>query len=380
MKRSRSWIGLIIVLLWAGVTARAVQRHLDERRDWTASTESAARQAVTVARPAPAPKLRDLVLPADVQALLETPIYARTNGYLKRWYTGMGTTVKAGQLLADIDTPEVDQELLQAEAAAAQAEANLDLARKTDVRWQALLKTHAVAQQEADQYRSQLHAREADVRAARANVQRLRALQGFKQVRAPFDGIVTARTVDVGALIASGNSQPLFRVAQAHTLRVYVQVPQSASTGIRAGLDASLEIPEFPGRRFPGKVTSTAGAIDPATRTLNTEVQVPNPGGELLPGTFGRIRFQLESKANILTIPATALIFRGQGAQVAIVNRESKVMLRPVKLGRDLGTSLEVVDGIGADDRVVLNPSDSLDGGELVEVRVGETGAEAAGN
>jgi RND family efflux transporter MFP subunit len=365
------WLLAIIALVFAGLSAYAVYRRAENQRQWSASTQSSGRQIVAVIQPQPAADIGELVLPANVQAFQETPIYARTNGYVKRWHTDMGAPVKAGQLLAEVDTPEIDQEFLQAQATLDQAIANRDLAQKTDARWQKLITSHTVAQQEADQYAAQLRAREADVRAAKANVQRLRSLQGFKEVRAPFEGIVTARSLDVGSLVSSGNTQPLFRIAQARTLRVYAAVPQSASPAIRTGLDANLEIPEFPGRRFPGKVAGTAGAIDPVSRTLNTEIQVPNPRGELLPGAFGRIHLHLDNTHRPLTIPATTLIFRGQGAQVATVDQGSKVHLKTVKLGRDLGESLEVLEGLGADDRIVLNPADSLADGEMVAV-VGE--------
>ncbi len=368
MRRGYGWSLLIIALAFAGLTGWSIQKRLTAHAQLEVSTQANTRQPVAVVHPQPSPLSSELVLPANVQAFRETPIYARTNGYLKKWYADIGSKVKAGQLLAELQTPEVDQQLQQTQAAEAQASANLDIAQKTNDRWQALLKTHYVSQQEADQYAAQLHAREADLRAAKADVRRLRATQSFKQVTAPFDGTVTARFVDVGTLISDGTTQQLFRIAQAHILRVYVSVPQAYSVGMRVGLDAELLIPEYPAGHFFGKVVHTAGAIDPASRTLYTEVQVPNPKGELLPGTFGRVRFTLHNTTPGLTIPATALLFRAQGTQVAIVGEQGRVRLQAIRLGRDLGASLEVADGLQSADRVVSNPPDSISDGDVVEV------------
>jgi RND family efflux transporter MFP subunit len=309
-----------------------------------------------------------LVLPANVQAYVETPIYSRTNGYLKRWLVDIGGKVQAGQLLAVIETPEIDEELRQAEAAEAQASANLDLAKKTAVRWQNLLKLDGVSQQEVDQNVSAYTARQADLAAARANVQRLKDMQSFQKVVAPFSGIITARNVDVGALISPGSTQPLFRLAQTRILRVYASVPQSYSRSMVAGLEADLKIPEFPGRTFAGKVARTAGAIDPASRTLLTEVQVPNPTGELLPGAYGTVQFHLQLVDPPWVLPATTLLFRSQGTQVAIVGPTGKVHLEKVVLGRDLGTQVEIVSGVKASDVVIVNPSDSIADGDSVSV------------
>ncbi len=359
---------LIIVLAFAGLTLGGVYKRLHNQRQLEISARAAARQIVAVTHPQPARQAKDLVLPANVHAFRETPIYARVNGYLKRWHTDIGAQVREGQLLAEIDTPELDQELLQAEAAEGQAIANRDIAKKTDVRWQELLKSHFVSQQEADQNRAQLRAREADLRAAEANVKRLRETQAFKRVKAPFDGVVTARYVDVGTLISMGNGQQLFQIAQAHILRVYAYVPQTHSGWVFPGLDADLEIPEHPGRKFAGKVVHTAGAIDPATRTLYVEVQIPNPKGEVFPGAFGQVRFHLEAGAGTpMTVPANALIFRAQGTQVAVVDEQGRARLRDVKLGRDLGTALEVMEGLTDQDRIILSPPDSLNDGDAVE-------------
>ena len=310
---TRGWIVLLVALAFGGLTAWGLKQRHEARARLDIAQTATARQTVAVVHPQPGQANSEIVLPANVQAFLETPLYARTNGYLKKWHADIGAKVEAGQLLAEIDTPEVDQQLLQSQAAEAQAVANLDIARKTNERWQNLLKTHYVSQQEADQNAALFRAREADLQAAQADVRRLKTLQSFKEVRAPFEGIVTARLVDVGALISGGTAQQLFRISQAHVLRVYVNVPQAYSTQISVGMDAELEIPEYPAKRFAGKLAHTAGAIDPASRTLYAQVQVPNPEGELLPGLFGRVHFKLQAAVPALTIPPNALVFRAQG-------------------------------------------------------------------
>jgi RND family efflux transporter MFP subunit len=358
----------IVLLAFAGVAFWGIQARLGVRAALTATAKDSTRIPVAVTHPRAADSASDIVLPGNVQAYLETPIYARTNGYLRRWYVDIGGRVKAGQLLAEIDTPEIDQELRQAEASQLQAQANLDLARTTADRWQLLLKSDGVSQQEVDQNVSAFHAREADLLAAKANVQRLKDLQSFQRVVAPFDGIVTTRSVDVGALIANGNSVQLFRMAQTNVLRIYVSVPQSYSRAIFAGVPATLTIPEFPQASFPGKVVRTAGAIDPTSRTLLTEVQIPNPTGQILPGAYATVHFKVTLVDPPLSIPPNTLLFRSQGPQVAVVTPQGKIHLQNVTMGRDLGTSLEVLDGVKATDNVVLNPPDSIAEGADVTV------------
>jgi len=315
----------------------------------------------------------ELLLPGNIQAYLETPIYARTNGYLKKWYTDIGARVKSGQLLAEIDTPEIDQELRQAEAAELQAQANLDLAKTTADRWVELLKSDGVSQQEVDQNVQAYKARQADLLAAKANVQRLKDLQSFKEVVAPFSGIVTARNIDVGALIQNGNSVQLFRMAQTNLLRIYVSVPQTYSRSMNPGVPADLQIAEFPHRTFPGNVVRTSGAIDPSSRTLLTEVQVPNPTGELLPGAYATVDFHLKLVEPPLAIPSNTLIFRAQGTQVAVVTPQGTAHLKNVTMGRDLGTTMEVLNGIDASDTIVLNPPDSIGEGDKLKVTQDQT-------
>lgn len=361
-------VPILVLLLFVGLAIWGIQSRRSVRASLNSSARQSTRIPVAVVHATPSDGAGDIVLPGNVQAYLETPIYARTNGYLKKWYVDIGGRVKQGQLLADIDTPEIDQELRQMEAAQQQAQANLDLAKTTADRWVNLLKSDGVSQQEVDQNVEAYKAREADMLAAKANVQRLKDLQSFKEVVAPFNGVITARSVDVGALIQNGNTQQLFRIAQTNLLRVYVAVPQSYSRSMVAGLSAELEIPEYPHRTFPGKVARTSGAIDLASRTLLTEVQVPNPTGEILPGAYATVLFHLKLVDPPLTIPGNTLLFRSQGTQVAIVTPRGTVHLQDINLGRDLGSSLEVLSGLNAGDTILLNPPDSISEGDAVEV------------
>jgi RND family efflux transporter MFP subunit len=369
----RTLIFIIVVLVFAGIALWGIESRRGVRASLNSTAKNAATTPVAVVYAQPASTAGEILLPGNIQAYLETPIYARTNGYLKKWYFDIGARVKAGQLLAEIDTPEIDQELRQAEAAELQAQANLELAKTTADRWVELLKSDGVSQQEVDQNVSAYKARQADLQAAKANVQRLKDLQSFKEVTAPFSGILTTRSVDVGALIQNGNSAQLFRMAQTNVLRIYVSVPQAYSRSMVAGVPADLEIPEFPHRTFPGKVVRTAGAIDPASRTLLTEVQVPNPTGELLPGSYATVNFHLKLVEPPLAIPSNTLIFRSQGTQVAVVTPQGTAHLKNVTLGRDLGTSIEVLSGIDAGDAIVLNPPDSIGEGDVVNVKQTQT-------
>src|ERR1700723_1114462 len=364
-------ITVIVLAIVAAVVIGGIVPRLRAKEALQKETYDLAVPTVNVAHAKQGAPQTEIVLPGNMQAFTESPIYARTNGYLKKWYVDIGGRVKAGQLLAEIETPENDQELHQAQAAQVQAEANLDLAKTTADRWQNLLKSDGVSQQEVDQNVSAFHAREADLQAAKANVQRLKDLQSFQRVTAPFDGIVTARNVDVGALIANGNAVQLFRMAQTDVLRIYVQVPQTYSRSIQPGVEAKLTIPEFPHGEFPEKVIRSAGAIDPASRTLLTEVQIPNPKGDILPGAYATVHFKVTLVEPPLAIPPNALLFRSQGPQVAVVTPQGTIHLQAVTMGRDLGTSLEVLDGVKANDNVVVNPPDSI--AEGAEVTVTQT-------
>ncbi|WP_263416221.1 efflux RND transporter periplasmic adaptor subunit [Terriglobus albidus] len=318
---------------------------------------------------------QELVLPGNAQAYTDTPIYARTGGYLRKWYADIGQHVKQGQLLAQIETPELDQQLQAAEADLKQAQANLDLAKTTNDRWQALVSKRAVSKQEADQAQSTLEARQSLMAAAEANVRRLQQLQSFERVVAPFDGTITARNTDVGALItaagggsgATGSAQELFHLAAVGKLRVYVAVPEIYSNEIQDGMKVELTQDATPDQKFTGTVVRNSNAIDQSSRTLNVEVDVDNPKGKLLPGAYVFAHFRLAGKAQAVTLPSNALLFRSEGLRVGIV-RDNHVQLVPIRIGRDFGSTVEVISGLSGDDAVILDPSDSLENGMEVKV------------
>jgi RND family efflux transporter MFP subunit len=371
-------LGLLVLLivagliLFRGITARA---HASE--EVKADTHDLAVPAVSVAQPKVGSPQEELILPGNIQAYIDAPIYARTSGYLKRWYVDIGGKVKDGQLLADIDTPELDQQLQQARADLATAKANYDLAGTTAARYENLLKSDSVAKQDVDNAEGDAHAKKAMVDSATDNVKRLEQLQSFEKVYAPFDGVLTARNTDIGQLIGSGSgsgAKELFHVAAIHTLRVYVNVPQQYSPLAVAGVEAYLTMPQYPGHHFPGKLVRTSAAIDQASRTLLTEVDVANPTGEILPGGYTEVHFKLPSPASTVVIPVTSLIFRSEGLRIAVVRNNHAVML-PITLGRDYGTEVEVVSGLDGNEKVITNPPDSLVDGQ--EVRGATPGAGA---
>jgi multidrug efflux system membrane fusion protein len=311
----------------------------------------------------------ELVLPASLQAYEESPIYARTNGYLLRWYRDIGSHVAQGELLADIDTPEVDQELSQARASRQQSAAQLDIAKISADRWQNLRKTDSVSQQENDMQTNAYQQAVANLAAADANVRRLGQLESFKHVYAPFSGVLVKRNVDPGALINAGSAgTELFILAKVDPLRVFTNVPQAYSPAIKDGMPAYITLQEIPAQKFRGTVTRTAEAIDPATRTLLTEVDVPNKDGRLLRGSFGEVHFSPKINAEKVTVPVNAMLFRREGPQLAIVGPDNKVQLRPITIGRDYGTTLEILGGVSLEDRIIINPADSLEDGETVNV------------
>jgi multidrug efflux system membrane fusion protein len=311
----------------------------------------------------------ELILPASLQAYEESPIYARTNGYLLRWYKDIGSRVSKGELLADIDTPEIDQELSQARAARQQTAAQLELAKISADRWENLRKTDSVSQQETDAQVSGYQQAKANLAAADANVRRLEQLESFKHVYAPFSGVLIKRNVDPGALINAGSSGvELFIIARVDPLRVFTNVPQNYSPAIKNGMSAYITLPELPGQRFTGTVTRTSEAIDPATRTLLTEVDVPNSDGRLLRGSFGEVHFAPKINTEKVTVPVNAMLFRQEGPRVAVVGPDSRVQLRPITIGRDYGTTLEILGGVSVEDRIIINPADSLEDGQKVNV------------
>ena len=363
---------LIIVGAVAGLVPRSLHRNA-----LRAETRELAIQTVSVVSPAPGKTAAGLMLPAEAKALVEAPIYARTSGYLKRYLVDIGSQVKAGDLLAEIDTPELNQELAQARAQLVQADAALALAKTTDSRWAELLKTSSVSEQEAAEKKADLELKSATVEAAHANVRRLEELQSFERVTAPFAGTITARGTDVGQLVAASSGNELFRLAQTGTLRVFVRVPQSVAHGMAPGQMAELTIPEMPGRVFPAKVVRTSGAMSADSRTLLVELEVDNSRGEILAGTYVQVRLTEAKLDPTVTLPANTLLFRSEGPQVGLVGADGKVELRRVVLGRDFGPTIEILEGVGATDRVILNPPDSLVEGTTV--RVAEAAKEPAG-
>jgi RND family efflux transporter MFP subunit len=361
---------VLVVLIVAG--AMSIARRVSERKALAAETGKLSVPTVAVIKPSTEPATDELVLPAQLQAYVESPIYARTNGYLLHWYKDIGSRVKKGDLLADIDTPEVDQELSQAKASREQIQAQLELAKISAERWMNLRKTDSVSQQEADQETNAYKQSQANLAAAEANVRRLEQMELFKHIYAPFSGIVTQRNTDIGALINAGSTpgqKGLFQLAQVDPLRVYVSIPQSYFPNIHSGMPAYIQLEEYPGQKFSGKVVRSADAIDPATRTLLTEVDVENHDGKLLPGAYAQVHFAVPVQVVRISVPVNALLFRAEGPRVAVVGADGRIQLRSVTIGRDFGTKLEILTGLDPNDQVVVNPADSLEDGEQVHVR-----------
>ncbi len=355
------------VLIVIGLLIGLVPRWLAHRK-LAADTRADSAMIVTVVSPLPASSTFGTPLPADVQAFIQASIHARASGYLKNWFVDIGEHVTNGQVLAQIETPELDEQLAQAKAQLDQAQAALDLAKITSDRWAMLLKTASVSEQDAEEKKSAYVLAQANVEAARANLKRLVDLKSYDNVTAPFDGVVTTRNTDIGQLIAAGSGPELFRMAQTDPLRVYVQVPQQYVYDVAPGMKAELSFLEMPGHTYKATVTRTAEAVDPTTRTLQVELDVPNPRGELFSGGYAQVRFTETPAHNALTISDNAIIFRAQGTQVAIVDQDNKVELRDVKVGRDFGSTIEVLDGLQASDRVIINPSDSIADGMAVQI------------
>ena len=355
----------LTLLIYSGIHSRAAAESRLKQR-----TEEAAIPSVTVVFPREGAPTQEIVLPGNTQAFSDAPIYARTSGYLKRWYFDIGAHVLKGQLLAEIETPEVDQQLQQARADLHTSQANLNIAKITAARWQDLVSTGSVSQQETDQAVSNLSAVTAAAESSAANVRRLEQLQAFEKVYAPFDGIITARNTDIGALIDAGAStQPreLFHIAAIRRLRLYVAVPEVFSRAARSGAPATLTLDEFPGQTFHGTLVRNANSIDIASRTLLVEVDVDNPTGQLLPGAYVFVHLKLPDETRSVTIPSNTLIFRKEGLQVGLV-RNDKAELVPVKIGRDYGSSVEIVSGLQPTDSVIVDPSDSLVAGMPVRL------------
>jgi RND family efflux transporter MFP subunit len=382
-KPSSPWLlfGLAAIVLVLGIVIYSgIHERAQAESSLGVSTERAAVPIVNVVQPSSAGLSQEIVLPGNTQAFNDTPIYARTNGYLKHWYVDIGAHVKQGQLLADIDTPEVDQQLDQARAELKNAQANEQLAEITAARWQNLLKTNSVSKQETDQAVSDLSARQASVDSMAANVHRLEQLQSFEKVYAPFAGVITARNTDIGALInagAGGVPQELFHMAAVDKLRVYVAVPEVDSLAAQTGAKATLTLDEFPGETFEGTIVRDSDSIDSATRTLNVEVDVNNAQGHIKTGAYAFVHLKLpqstHASAQSITIPADTLLFRSEGLRVGVV-RNGHAELTPIKIGRDFGATVEVVAGLQPTDQVIVNPSDSLTSGSPVRVNTPAAG------
>jgi RND family efflux transporter MFP subunit len=365
--RLRRVAEIILVLVAIGLVIGLVPRWLAHRK-LLAETRTDSVTTVTVISPTASKPDLGTPLPAEVQPFVQAAIHARASGYLKNWFVDIGEQVTNGQVLAEIDTPELDQQLAQAKAELDQSEAALDLAKITSDRWTELLKTASVSEQETAEKKSDYTLKQADVEAAQANVQRLENLKSFDHVTAPFAGTIITRNTDIGQLIAADSGPELFRLAQIDPLRVYVRVPQQYVHAIKPGQKAELIFQEAAGKVFSATVTRTAGAVDPTSRTLEVELQVPNSHGEILAGSYAQVRFNEAVAANVLTLSDNALIFRSQGMQVATVGADSKVKLLSVTLGRDFGNTVEVLAGLDANDRVINNPPDSIADGMTVQI------------
>jgi len=372
-KPRRSLLKLVLILAAvAAVLIFGIHSRMTAEASLRTVTAQMAVPSVSIVQPKRAAPAQEIVLPGNIQPFISSPIYARTDGYLKKWYFDIGAHVKAGQLLATIQAPEIDEQLAQARSTLNTAEANLKLAQITNERYQGLLQKHAVAQQDADNAAGTYSANKAIVDADSANVRHFEALVSFEKVYAPFDGVITARNTDIGDLINAGSSSVprtnLFNIAQPGTLRVYVNVPEEYWRGVKPGqTGADIVLSEFPGQKFPGKVVRTSEAINGTTRTLLTEIDLPNPGNALLTGSYGEVHLHIAAQTPTLLVPVNALIFRSEHVQVGVV-RSGKAVLTDITPGHDLGTDIEAVAGLKADDQVIMNPPDSLVSGQEVKI------------
>jgi RND family efflux transporter MFP subunit len=368
----RWWIAVLAFVIVVAIVISGILPRIHARAALDKETAEMAIPTVSVIHPKRGAPAQEVVLPANVQAYIDAPIYARTNGYLKRWYADIGAHVKAGQLLADIETPEVDQQLRQSRADLSTAEANLNLSQITATRYADLLKSDSVSKQDADNAAGDFAAKQATVESAQANVRRLEELQAFEKIYAPFEGVITARNTDIGALIDSGGSggsrTELFHIAQPDKLRVYVNVPEAYSQAAKPGLTADLVLSEFPGHPFQGTLVRTAEAIDQSTRTLLVEIRVNNPTSTLLSGAYAEVHLKLPTAASAFILPVNTLLFRSEGLRVAAITDGQHVELRPVTLGHDFGSEVEVVAGLTGNESIVVNPPDSIVSGEQVRI------------
>jgi RND family efflux transporter MFP subunit len=370
--RHRRWLSLAIaVIVVSTLLASGIWSRVKARKSLSAETAQVALIAVSVVLPKQTAPAQEIILPGNVQPFITAPIYSRTNGYLKKWYFDIGAHVKQGQLLAVIETPEVDQQLEQARSNLLTAQANLELAAITKTRYQGLLKSNAVSQQDVDNAVGAYNANKAIVEADKAAVEQFAALVSFEKIYAPFNGVITARNTDIGDLINSGSGggvkTDLFHIAQPGKLRVYVNVPEEYSRGIKVGMTADLSLAEFPGSKFQGKLVRTADAINIATRTLLIEVDVDNPAGTLLTGSYAEVHLQVPTQASTFLIPVNTLLFRSEGLRVGVV-KDGKVVLAAVTPGHDFGNQIEIVSGMKSGDQVIVNPPDSIVSGQEVQI------------
>jgi RND family efflux transporter MFP subunit len=363
---------LLIPALLAASAFFGLQARQQQSQQLATTTKSLQVQPVRVIHAQRGQSSSELTLPGMIQAFSQSPIFARVNGYVRTWYVDIGAHVTKGQLLAEIDAPDLDQQLDQARAQLKQAETSLALAKVTAPRYQELIKTNSVSQLEVDQNNQNLAAQEANVQAATAAVNRLEQMQGFEKIVAPFDGVITLRKTDFGDLVNAGNSgvgRELFRISQNSVVRVFVTVPEEFSSQVRPGTQASMDLTSLPGRQFAASITRTTEAIDPNSRTLTAELDVPNPSGELLPGAYANVHFRLPLNVVPLVLPSSTILFQAEGPQVGVVNRKNQVELRKITLGHDFGDTIEVLTGVRPSDAVIANPPDYLTNGMAVAVQ-----------
>jgi RND family efflux transporter MFP subunit len=356
-------ISLIVLVVDGIMTRSATTERLQQK-----ANQAFAEMAVSVVTPERAPAIVSLDLPGQAQAYIQAPVFAQTTGYVKKWNFDIGSHVREGDVLAEIDTPQVDQQLNQARAQLNVAEAALDLSGITYQRDTGLYRQNVIAAQDVDTAADNYHGNQSTVIADEANVKRLDALEDFKIVKAPFEGIVTVRNTDIGGMVNAGSGNPLFIVARIKPLRVYINVPESMAQDVSIGDDAELKFSEFPGGTFAGKVVRTARAIDPTSRTLRTEVDVPNENGQLFPGAYMQVHLSTGGNRQSLLVPANTVLFRSDVTTMGVVGLDNKVELKKIEIGKDLGTQLEIDQGLAPDDRLIINPSDSLVSGQIVRI------------
>jgi len=376
--KSGNWLGWIVAVLFTVALSVAIYFGVHSRLQAETNLEQVTRTSsvpfVSVVHPVAGSDSTEIALPGNTQAFISTPIFARTNGYLKNWYVDIGAKVKQGQLLAEIETPELDQQLQQAEADLKNEQANLQISQTTNKRYQDLVASNSVSHEETDTVAADLRSKQAQVDSGEANVRRLTQLQDYEKIYAPFAGVITARNTDIGALIQTSDTRELFHLAAIDKLRIYVSVPEVYASFIVDGGKVSLTVDSFPGEAFTGTIVRNSDSIDQVTRTLNVEVDVDNPTGKLLPGAYVFVHFKFPSTTGSVTVPANTLLFRSEGPRVGVV-RDGKAALVPITIGHDYGTTLEVVSGLKPEDQVILDPSDSLTDGMPVQITAPKTAA-----